>query len=90
MIIQCVDCIYWLEEEKSPHFGQCRLKAPLPEVSGKVGAFVGPYNWRTIWPYTRDADGCGEGKPGTRMRPKEQMKDQVVPFDDLVKNAREK
>lgn len=100
MISQCSECIYWLPEENARPFGQCRRLAPSPEVSGKVGAFVGPYNWRTIWPYTRDVDGCGDGREAIKTRikeqkedqivSKEQMKDQTIEFDTLVKNARSK
>ena len=66
MIIQCPECIYWFQEENSD-FGQCRRNAPRPKViTTSPGAFIGPYNARAIWPYTRGTDGCGGGERGKR------------------------
>jgi len=99
MIVQCSECIYWLPEENN-NFGQCRRLPPSPEgAKSGGGPFVGVYNYRVIWPYTRDIDGCGEGRAGKRQIPKEERRDQTnireerrTPnsFDELVQKARGK
>ena len=97
MIVQCSECIYWLPEENS-NFGQCRRLPPSPEVAKSGGGpFIGPTNYRAIWLYTRDSDGCGEGRAGKRQVPKEEIRDQTSireekrtpqSFDEMVKRAR--
>jgi hypothetical protein len=103
MIIKCSECIFWLREENNNN-GQCRQKAPRPLVTSKPGAFIGPYNYKAVWPYTREADGCAEGQSGRKMRVQEEMRDQLQvretrkpeeqpttqSFDDQVRRARRK
>lgn len=103
--IKCLECIYWMTEINQPGMGLCRRHAPLPEHSEKgVNLFIGPYNRRAIWAYTRSVDGCGEGEPGRKVEePKEELeqagqdqtfvietKPQGSKFDDLIQKAREK
>lgn len=99
MIIQCSECIYWLPEENN-NFGQCRRLPPAPEVAKSGGSpFIGHANYRAIWLYTRDVDGCGEGRAGKRQMPKEEIRNQTSireekktpqSFDDMVRKARVK
>ena len=98
-MVQCSECIYWFQEENS-NLGQCRKHAPQPKVMTKgTGPFVGPYNYRSIWPYTRDTDACGEGTAGARPKFKPETRDQTLikeelktpnSFDEMVKRARVK
>ena len=85
--IQCMDCGYWIREPNSM-MGQCRRKSPSPTVEkgggGGPSSFVAPFNYRTIWPFTREIDGCGDGKSGT-MQASNEMRDQT--FDGAVSAA---
>ena len=84
--VRCADCAYWLREQgPESHMGQCRRNAPLPEVQkGGTGNFIAPMNFRTVWPYTRYMDGCGNGSRGT-FELDENMRDQS--FDVAIRNA---
>ncbi len=96
MFVYCSKCEYWLQNEMLLEFGQCRRHAPSPQklISD---AFVGAYNNRAIWMYTRINDGCGEGKEGETLNIPGEIQDQTVKFktrsevnafDDAVRKAK--
>jgi len=96
MFVYCAECEYWFENEHTNEFGQCRRKAPIPFVRFS-DVFIGSYNSRTIWPYVRINDGCGEGSLGKRKKISELTKDQeskiettreLTAFETAIKKAR--
>ncbi len=100
MITYCADCEYWFKQ-KTNETGICRRKSPEPIHNDKGGAFIGFFNFRVIWPFTRSVDCCGEGEIRTTPdeKPEEleevtqdqtvevETKPQKSKFDELVKIA---
>ena len=72
--VDCYECAYWIKEEDTPEYGSCRRNAPKPVVQ-TTGPLVKPELFATVWPYTRDRDGCFVGK---KAAPKEEPR-QVIP-----------
>ncbi len=96
MFTYCSECKYWVPNEIAIDFGQCRRKAPLPTKQISDG-FIGAYNNRAIWMYTRVNDGCGEGETGKRTLLLDEVADQTLKletksqfsaFDRAVQKAR--
>jgi hypothetical protein len=96
MLLNCKACAYWYQLDNQPEWGECRAEPPSPIVTTKAGqpSFVGPYNYRAIWPYTRLIDWCGDGE--RRLTTKSELDfslaDQTViakdmSFDDAVRMA---
>ncbi len=50
-MIKCKVCKYWDQEEKN--MGLCRILPP------KLATALG----HAMWPYTKNNDSCGAGKP---------------------------
>lgn len=61
-MVNCKDCIYWFNANNTPDTGECRRSNPYPLVQAGEMKFVGYYNFRSIWPYTRSIDWCGKGE----------------------------
>jgi|SRR3972149_5585290 len=80
MFTFCGECEYWLQNDFTPEFGQCRRKAPTPQRVYS-DAFIGAYNNRAVWTYTRVNDGCGEGEKGSGLKVSETTKDQTMKFN---------
>jgi hypothetical protein len=60
--------------------------------------FIGPYNQRSIWTFTRNTDFCGEGEKGEIITVPEVSENQEIKldtlpkinsFDDKIQEARE-
>jgi len=80
MLVYCTECRFWAPNEFTPEFGQCRRYAPSPLRS--VGdTFIGAYNNRAIWMYTRINDWCGDGENGKRQLVPETSRDQTQRFE---------
>ena len=82
MFIYCSECEYWFQEKNNLSFGQCRAKAPIP-TKASSDVFIGPYNERAIWMFTRINDGCGEGEVRRKERVEipEVVKDQTIKIE---------
>lgn len=83
LITYCTECVYWVEHTL-PEFGQCRRHAPSPQRSG-AEHFIGPYNQRSIWTFTRNTDFCGEGEKGEIVTVQEVSENQEIKLDTLPK-----
>ena len=97
MIVYCSECQYWVRHNL-PEWGQCRRNAPSPQRS-IAEHFIGPYNQRAIWPFTRNTDFCGQGETGEQIEVPEVSENQeakldtlpkINSFDSSVQEAREK
>ena len=83
LIVYCSECEFWVRH-KIPEWGQCRRNAPSP-IKSISDNFIGPYNHRVVWLYTRNTDFCGQGIKGKIVVIPEVSKDQEVKLDTLPK-----
>jgi hypothetical protein len=98
MLANCRSCAFWYQLVNEREFGECRKGCPDPVVTTKAAPhFVGPVNFRAIWPYTRAVDWCGEAELRGSVKDETEITiiDQSVSvsaasFDDAVKRAAQK
>ena len=60
-VILCEQCEFWEILENEPDMGVCKRNAPSPKIGQDGGANIGPFSHRSVWPYARKEDGCGQG-----------------------------
>ncbi len=90
MKVACQQCLYWEAAPDFPGWGECRRHAPSPYVM-KADSNIGPYNSRSVWPYTRVQDGCAEGQSRGKAAAAiagDQAADPVRTFNEMVIQAR--
>jgi hypothetical protein len=77
MAVLCEQCTFWEIEENNPEWGVCKRNAPSPSVRPDGGGNIGAFSDRSIWPYVRNQDGCGQGVYRIQKVPKSE--DQTIP-----------
>jgi hypothetical protein len=85
-LISCEKCEYWYVQENNPDFGVCKRNAPSPKVRPDGGGMIGAFSDRSVWPYVRRADGCGQGV--YKIEPKPIAEEQTIPPNpqDMFRN----
>jgi hypothetical protein len=88
----CNRCRWWIQAENDPDFGECRHDPPTPLITQKVEGYMGPWNLKAYWPYSRRNDWCSKWSTRVEMvlSDLDDLDDREETFNDLVENARRK
>jgi hypothetical protein len=58
---RCANCLYWVAEREGEEWGDCRRRAPLPNMADLIPPNGTPSpSYVAIWPETEESDWCGE------------------------------
>ena len=56
----CADCKFWVSEDETPCFGECRRNAPIPANELNSDDPFRGQSYNAFWPVTFEMDWCGE------------------------------